>query len=104
MSALRTSLRSTLLRSFLTTPRTSLPIASQRFATQDYGSGTGDPVGDNPQQQGENPSADLEHPGPPPPKVGQGTGITGIRRRVEAYDGRLTLSSPPGGPTRVTSS
>ncbi|GAA2403668.1 sensor histidine kinase [Actinomadura vinacea] len=28
-----------------------------------------------------------------------GSGIVGIRRRIEAYDGRLTLSSPAGGPT-----
>lgn len=30
-----------------------------------------------------------------------GSGITGIRRRVEAYDGSLTLSSPVGGPTTM---
>jgi signal transduction histidine kinase len=29
----------------------------------------------------------------------RGSGITGIRRRIEAHDGRLTLTSPPGGPT-----
>ncbi|MCW3816466.1 sensor domain-containing protein [Micromonospora sp. DR5-3] len=28
-----------------------------------------------------------------------GAGIDGLRRRVEALDGALTLSSPPGGPT-----
>ncbi|MDJ1134796.1 sensor histidine kinase [Streptomyces iconiensis] len=28
-----------------------------------------------------------------------GSGLTGIRRRVAAHDGTLTLSSPPGGPT-----
>jgi signal transduction histidine kinase len=28
-----------------------------------------------------------------------GSGIRGIRGRIEAHDGRLTLTSPPGGPT-----
>jgi signal transduction histidine kinase len=31
----------------------------------------------------------------------RGSGITGIRQRVEAHDGSLTLSSPPGGPTTL---
>ncbi|MBY8851135.1 sensor domain-containing protein [Saccharothrix sp. MB29] len=30
-----------------------------------------------------------------------GSGLSGIRRRVEAYDGRLTLDCPPGGPTTM---
>ncbi|MBO4272102.1 sensor histidine kinase [Microbispora triticiradicis] len=30
-----------------------------------------------------------------------GSGLTGIRSRVEAHDGRLTLTSPPGGPTAL---
>ncbi|NEA36845.1 sensor domain-containing protein [Streptomyces sp. SID13031] len=30
-----------------------------------------------------------------------GSGLTGIRRRVEAFDGRLTLTSPAGGPTII---
>jgi signal transduction histidine kinase len=30
-----------------------------------------------------------------------GSGIIGIRRRVEAYDGTLSLTSPPGGPTTM---
>ncbi|VVJ19468.1 Two-component system sensor histidine kinase [Amycolatopsis camponoti] len=29
----------------------------------------------------------------------RGSGIAGIRRRAEAFDGTLTLTSPPGGPT-----
>lgn len=28
-----------------------------------------------------------------------GTGLAGMRRRVEAHDGTLTVTSPPGGPT-----
>lgn len=30
-----------------------------------------------------------------------GSGLTGIRHRVAAHDGTLTLTSPPGGPTVV---
>jgi signal transduction histidine kinase len=30
-----------------------------------------------------------------------GTGILGMRRRVEALDGTLTVTSPPGGPTTI---
>jgi signal transduction histidine kinase len=32
---------------------------------------------------------------------GRGSGLSGIRRRAEAYDGRLTVTSPPGGPTTM---
>ncbi|WP_305787850.1 sensor histidine kinase [Symbioplanes lichenis] len=31
----------------------------------------------------------------------RGSGLTGIRRRVAAFDGRLTLTSPQGGPTTM---
>lgn len=31
----------------------------------------------------------------------RGTGIDGLRKRVEALDGTLSLSSPPGGPTTL---
>ncbi|WP_405949451.1 sensor domain-containing protein [Streptomyces prunicolor] len=31
-----------------------------------------------------------------------GSGLTGIRRRIAAHDGDLTLTSPPGGPTVLT--
>ncbi|MCT2282319.1 sensor histidine kinase, partial [Micromonospora chalcea] len=31
----------------------------------------------------------------------RGTGLTGLADRVAAVDGRLLLSSPPGGPTLV---
>ena len=30
-----------------------------------------------------------------------GSGLAGIRRRAEAFDGTLTLTSPPGGPTEL---
>ncbi|GAA4095298.1 sensor histidine kinase [Actinomadura miaoliensis] len=33
--------------------------------------------------------------------VHQGSGLAGIRGRVEAHDGRLTLTSPRGGPTTL---
>jgi signal transduction histidine kinase len=33
--------------------------------------------------------------------AGRGSGLDGIRRRVEAHDGTLTLASPPGGPTTL---
>jgi signal transduction histidine kinase len=32
---------------------------------------------------------------------GAGSGLMGIRRRVEAHDGTFNLSSPPGGPTTL---
>jgi signal transduction histidine kinase len=31
----------------------------------------------------------------------EGSGLTGIRRRAEAFDGTVALSSPPGGPTTL---
>ncbi|MFI2609501.1 sensor histidine kinase [Kitasatospora sp. NPDC018619] len=31
----------------------------------------------------------------------RGSGLRGIRRRLAAFDGTLTLTSPPGGPTRL---
>lgn len=34
-------------------------------------------------------------------REGAGSGLAGIRRRVEAMDGRWSLASPPGGPTVV---
>jgi signal transduction histidine kinase len=33
---------------------------------------------------------------------GAGSGLRGIERRLGAFDGRLTVTSPPGGPTVVT--
>ena len=33
--------------------------------------------------------------------IGSGTGLRGIERRLAAFDGTLTVDSPPGGPTTV---
>ncbi len=32
----------------------------------------------------------------------RGSGLTGISRRLATFDGKVTVSSPPGGPTLVT--
>ncbi|MFJ8577222.1 sensor histidine kinase [Micromonospora sp. NPDC093277] len=34
--------------------------------------------------------------------VDAGTGLAGVRRRLTAFDGTMTVTSPPGGPTVVT--
>ncbi len=55
--------------------RQFLFTANRTYASQAYGSGEGDPKGSNPQSQGANPAtSNAEHPGPPPPDVGKGTG------------------------------
>ena len=59
----------------------------------DYGSGEGDPKGENPSDQGSNPSADLEHPGPPPPAVGQGTGGGPTKMGAEGHNTQQNDSS-----------
>lgn len=35
-------------------------------------------------------------------RLGAGTGLRGVQRRLSALDGTLAVSSPPGGPTVVT--
>ena len=91
------------------------PISStaSRSATQGYGDGKGDPKGGNPQDQGASNATKqhAEHPGPEPPKEGQGTGAgptkggsgkspedasaqSGGSRSKEAKE---TGSSPTGG-------
>jgi signal transduction histidine kinase len=35
-------------------------------------------------------------------RIGRGSGLTGLTDRVRAVDGRLSIVSPPGGPTVVT--
>ncbi|AEW98077.1 MULTISPECIES: sensor histidine kinase [Streptomycetaceae] len=36
------------------------------------------------------------------PDAAHGSGLRGVRRRLSAFDGRVTVHSPPGGPTVVT--
>ncbi|KAF2644581.1 hypothetical protein P280DRAFT_465883 [Massarina eburnea CBS 473.64] len=67
MSFLRPSTMLRLRPAIPTAPRTCMKL---RYSTQDYGSGDGNPAGENPQAQGRG-REDLEHPGPPPPKVAQ---------------------------------
>lgn len=61
-----------MLRAAALRPAAPLSRMQVRFATQDYGSGAGNPAGEKPEKQGQNPSENIEHPGPPPPKVAQG--------------------------------
>ncbi|KAF2153331.1 hypothetical protein K461DRAFT_293600 [Myriangium duriaei CBS 260.36] len=69
------TIRRTLLSQRLRLAPTSLRTQQIRLASGDYGSpGHKDDPAADPQKQGSNPSADKEHPGPPAPEVGQGTG------------------------------
>ena len=44
----------------------------------------------------------LEDNGSGGAKVGNGSGLTGLRDRLAMQDGRLEIESPAGGPTVVT--
>ena len=82
------------------TRTSSLSIyASQRrlYPGSNYGGGEGDPKGENPLDQGSNPSADLEHPGPPPPDVGKGTGGGPTKKGAEGHNTRENASSSGQG-------
>ena len=83
MQSYRTALRArTTARSFRSTIIPSATrITSVRYASQDYGSGEGNPAGERPQEQGAHKGSDLEHPGPPPPDVGQ-KGTRSSSRRI----------------------
>ena len=87
-------------------PRATIRITSiqqKRYASQDYGSGQGDPKGENPQDQGSNPSADLEHPGPPPPAEGQGTGGGPTKAHGGGHNTQQNASSNGGGEGNASS-
>lgn len=66
-----------------------------RFATQDYGSGDGNPAGEKPQQQGQNPSEHLEHPGPPPPDVARGQSSSSPNEDSGSSSKKSSSSSKP---------
>merc|ERR1711939_998490 len=74
MSFLRVT-RQPALRSLSRSTNTpTLAFTPRRLAHQDYGSGDGNPAGENPQAQGKNPSEKVEHPGPEPPSAGKKAG------------------------------
>ena len=73
------------------------PIA-QYYAVQSYGGGQGDPKGENPQDQGSNPvTSDAEHPGPPPPDVGEGTGGGPTKKSSQGHGGSNAAASNNSG-------
>ena len=72
MSSLRPS--HSILAAIRQTLRYKPAVAPKRFYAQGYGDGEGDPKGEHPESQGGNPSEHKEHPGPPPPKEGHGSG------------------------------
>ena len=76
-------------------PAGSSIYTSQRrlYAGSSYGGGEGDPKGERPQEQGSNPSADLEHPGPPPPDVGKGTGGGPTKKGGDGHNTQENASS-----------
>ncbi|KAI7281607.1 hypothetical protein KC345_g4048 [Hortaea werneckii] len=74
MSFLRMT-RQPALRSLTRSTNTpTLAFTPRRLAHQDYGSGEGNPAGENPKDQGKNPSEKAEHPGPEPPSAGKKAG------------------------------
>lgn len=69
-----------------------------------YGGGEGDPKGENPSDQGSNPSADLEHPGPAPPSVGQGTGGGPTKGGAEGHNTQQNDSGSSGAQASTSGS
>ncbi|KAF2712646.1 hypothetical protein K504DRAFT_350748, partial [Pleomassaria siparia CBS 279.74] len=69
-----------------------------RFATQDYGSGDGNPVGEKPQDQGKNPKSHLEHPGPDAPNVGGGKSSSASSSSSDSASASASSSPSPSNP------
>jgi len=77
-------------------PANPISYTARRLASSDYGSGAGNPAGENPKDQGPSNSSQIEHPGPPAPDVGQGqSGSTPTKEGP----GGSTYSSGKGGST-----
>lgn len=100
MSILRTAVQRP--AALCAAPRARLQV---RFATSDYGSGKGNPVGETPEKQGQNPSENLEHPGPAPPKVAEGksssspnsdNGGSNSNPKVDSSTSNAKTGSPSG--------
>jgi hypothetical protein len=77
-------------------PANPITYTARRLASSDYGSGAGNPAGENPKDQGPSNSSQIEHPGPAAPDVGQGqSGSTPTKEGP----GGSTYSSGKGGST-----
>ncbi|KAI9775631.1 MAG: hypothetical protein M1835_005740 [Candelina submexicana] len=84
--------------SHCSSPRAPLVLSQQRlYAGSSYGGGEGDPKGETPQDQGSNPSADLEHPGPPPVAEGQGSGGGPTKAHASGHNTKANASSSGSG-------
>lgn len=77
-------------------PRAQFHTVRTLRAQQDYGSGDGNPAGENPQQQGKRGREDLEHPGPPPPKVGQNNKTSPDASSSQSSSGSSSSKSSEG--------
>jgi len=77
-------------------PTSPITYTARRLASSDYGSGAGNPAGENPKDQGPSNSSQIEHPGPAAPDVGQGK--SGSTPSKEGPGGS-TYSSGKGGST-----
>ena len=88
-----------MLSALRVTPRAF--TASQRsnphvcYATQSYGGGEGDPKGENPLQQGPNPSSSKEHPGPPAPSTSSGAEKRSSDSGDKAAEPKIYKHAPP---------
>ncbi|KAK5137492.1 hypothetical protein LTR08_008470 [Meristemomyces frigidus] len=92
MSVLRT-VGQPMLRQFARQTPT-VAFTSRRAASQDYGSGAGNPAGENPQDQPKNPMEHKEHPGPPAPSVGNNNPSSKQGSGGEQQQGGQQQSSP----------